>query len=124
MTVLRQLLYKKTSGGSADIKGNIVQPTNINATIAAGTITSTMLGSAAVIQSKLSYEVVAVTVTAGNPSGTGSCTSGSIIIGWRPTGNNDQFVDDISVSGTTVTVTLATNATANNTFSVILLKSA
>ena len=124
IATLRQLLYKKTSGGSADIKGNIVQPSNISATIAAGSITSTMLGSNSVIQAKLAYEVVAVTVNAGNPSGTGTCTSGSIILGWRPTGNIDQFVDSIAVSGTTVTVTLGANATADNTFSVILLKSA
>ena len=124
IATLRQLLYKKTSGGSADIKGNIVQPSNVTATIATGSITSAMLGSNSVIQSKWASETVAVTVSAGTSSGTGTATSGSIIIGWRPTGNIDQFVDNIAISGTTVTVTLGANATADNTFSVILLKSA
>ena len=109
---IRYLLNKKTGGGPADIKGKIVQPSNVTATVAADSIG----------QAELDTETVAVTVTAGNPSGTGTVTSGSIILGWRPTGNNDQFVDNITVSGTTLTITLATNATVDNTFSVILLK--
>ena len=124
MVDMHFLLHRKTSGGSADIRGKIVNPSTVAATIAAGSITSTMLGSNSVIQSKWASETVAVTVSAGASSGTGTCTSGSIIIGWRPTGNIDQFVDSIAVSGTTVTVTLGANATADNTFSVILLKSA
>ena len=109
---IRYLLNKKTGGGSADIKGKIVQPSNITATITADSVA----------QAELDTETVAVTVTAGNPSGTGTVTSGSIVLGWRPTGNNDQFVDNIAVSGTTLTITLAANATVDNTFSVILLK--
>ena len=124
MADLRFLLHRKTSGGSADIKGNIKNPSTVAATIADGSITSAMLASAAVIQSKFSYESVNVTVTAGNPSGTGTVTSGSIVIGWYATGNQDQLVDNISISSTTLTITLAANATANNTFTVILLKSA
>ena len=109
---IRYLLNKKTGGGSADIKGKIVQPSNITATITADSVA----------QAELDTETVAVTVTAGNPSGTGTVTSGSIVLWWRPTGNNDQFVDNIAVSGTTLTITLAANATVDNTFSVILLK--
>ena len=119
---IRYLLHKKIGGGTADIKGNMVQPSNVTATIGADSITQAMVGAAAVGQSELKYEVVAVTVSAGASSGTGIATSGSIIIGWRPTGNIDQFVDNVSISGTTVTVQLAANATADNTFSVTLLK--
>jgi len=86
-------------------------------------VTTAKIAAAAVTQSKLSYETASVTVSAGTASGTATVTSGSIILGFRPTGNQDQFIDNISVSGTTLTVTLAANATADNTFQVILLKS-
>ena len=123
MNNLRSILSKKTGLGSADVKANIVQPSDVAATIANNTITNAMMTDDAIKQAELDTEIVAVTVSAGNSSGTATVTSGSIILGWRPTGNNDQFVDNISVSGTTLTITLAANATADNTFSVILLKS-
>jgi len=80
------------------------------------------IGAAKVVQAKLSYEVINVTVVATATSGTGTCTSGSIILGYYPTSNQDQFVDSIAISGTTVTVTLGVAATANNTFAVVCLK--
>ena len=123
MNNLRSILSKKTGLGSADVKANIVQPSDVAATIANNTITNAMMTDDAIKQAELDTETVTVTVSAGNSSGTATVTSGSIILGWRPTGNNDQFVDNISVSGTTLTITLAANATADNTFSVILLKS-
>ena len=85
-------------------------------------IVNPITGTGYVGQAELRYEEVIVTVTTGNLSGTGTATSGSIIIGYRPSGNVDQLVDSIAISGTTVTVTLAANATANNNFVVILLK--
>lgn len=85
-------------------------------------ITKAKMADDSVAQNELDYEQVTVTVTAGNPSGTATVTSGSIVIGWRATGNQDQFIDNISISGTTLTITLAANATANNTFEVTLLK--
>ena len=90
--------------------------------IAAGAVGTSELADAAVNQSKLSYEVVAITVAAAATSGTGTCTSGSIILGYYPTGNQDQLVDSVAVSATTVTITLAVAATADNTFNVVLLK--
>ena len=119
---IRYLLNRKTGGGSADIRGNIVQPSNVTATIGADSITQAMISASAVGQSELKYESVSVTVSAGQTSGTGTATSGAVIIGWRPTGNIDQFVDNVAISGTTVTVTLGANATADNTFVVLLLK--
>lgn len=119
---LRYILHKKIGGGSADIKGNLAAPSTANVTLSADSVTQAMIAAAAVGQSELKYEVVAVTVSAGAATGTGTATSGSIIIGWRPTGNIDQFVDNVAISGTTVTVTLGANATADNTFSVTLLK--
>jgi len=76
----------------------------------------------AVNKDKLDYEVAEVTVTAGNNSGTATVTAGSIILGYYPTSNQDQFVDSIAISDTTLTVTLAANATADNVFKVVLLK--
>jgi len=90
--------------------------------IAPGAVGTSELADAAVNQSKLSYEVVAITVAAAATSGTGTCTSGSIILGYYPTGNQDQLVDSVAVSATTVTITLAAAATAANTFNVVLLK--
>ena len=72
---------------------------------------------------ELKEEYIAVTVLAGQTLGTGTATSDSTIIGWRPIGNQDQFIDNIAISGTTITITLSAAATANNTFEVILLKS-
>ena len=119
---LRYILHKKIGGGSADIKGNVVSPSTVNATIAADSVTQAMIAPAAVGQSELKYESVTVTVSAGQPSGTGTATSGAVIVGYRPAGNVDQLVDSIAISGTTVTVTLAANATAQNDFVVLLLK--
>lgn len=113
LQTLRFLMTRKLGIGSADIKGDLVAPSTVNAT----------LGDDIVGEAELKYESVSVTVSAGQTSGTGVATSGSIIIGWRPTGNNDQFVDNIAISGTTVTITLAAAATADNTFVVILIKS-
>ena len=120
---LRYMLNKKTGGGSADIKGKIVAPSSIpTATIDNSSITNAKMADDAIKQAELDYETANVTVSAGSATGTATVTSGSIVLGWRPTGNNDQFVDNIAVSGTTLTVTLTANATADNTFQVTLLK--
>ena len=123
MEDLRYIISRKTGLGPADIKGKIVAPSTVAATtLADNTVNNAAMANDAIKQAELDYETANVTVSAGNPSGTAAVTSGSVVIGWRATGNQDQFIDDISVSGTTLTVTLAANATANNTFQVILLK--
>jgi len=94
----------------------------VTASINDGAVTATQLGAAAVTASKLSYEVVAVTVTASGTTGTGTVTAGSVILGCYPKSNQDQFIDSVVVSETTVTVTLASAATADNVFNVVLLK--
>lgn len=85
----------------------------------AGAVT---IGAGKVTASKLSYEVVEVKVLATKTKGTGTVTAGSIILGCYPTSNQDQFIDSVVVSDTTVTVTLAGAATADNVFNVVLLK--
>lgn len=68
------------------------------------------------------FETVSVTVATGQTSGTGTVTAGSTPIAAIPTSNQDQFIDNVAVSSTTVTVTLAAAATADNVFKVTLLK--
>lgn len=94
----------------------------VTAKIDDGAVTTTQLGTAAVTAPKLSYEVVEVTVAASQTTGTGTVTAGSIILGYYPISNQDQFVDSIAVSETTLTITLAAAATADNKFKVVLLK--
>ena len=76
----------------------------------------------AIDKNKLDYEVVAVTVSSGASTGTGTATADGVIIGILPAGNQDQFVDNVELTDTTVTVTLAGKATADNVFNVVLLK--
>lgn len=71
---------------------------------------------------KKAFEVVKVTVTAGETTGTATVTAGSVILGCYPKSNQDQFIDSVAVADTTVTVTLAASATADNVFNVVLLK--
>lgn len=59
-----------------------------------------------------------VTVNATGTSGTAAVTAGSTILGIYPAGNQDQYVDNVAISGTVLTVTLAAAATATNTYKV------
>lgn len=67
-------------------------------------------------------KTVAVTVNAAATSGTATVKAGAKILGILPSGNQDQFVDNVALSGTTLTVTLAAAAAANNTFNVTVLE--
>ena len=116
--VISQVKMKDNSVGVAELITDAVETLKIKNL----NVTEGKLSANAVSQAKLKYETADITVSAGNPTGTATITSGSIVIGFYPTGNNDQFVDNISISGTTLTITLAANATVNNTFKVILLK--
>ena len=66
-------------------------------------------------------ETVTVTVLATATSGSATAKLGRTIIGVYPSGNQDQFIDNVAISGTTVTITLAAAATANNVFTVVLV---
>ena len=96
---LRYILSRKTGLGPADIKGKIVAPSNVGTVVIENSsITNAKMADDSIKQAELDTETVAVTVTAGGATGTATVTSGSIVLGWRPTGNNDQFVDNISIS--------------------------
>ncbi|NIL77117.1 hypothetical protein [Rhodococcus sp. B10] len=63
-----------------------------------------------------------VTVASSATSGTATVVAGSVVLGVYPAGNQDQFVDNVAISGTTLTVTLAAAATATNTYKVTLIE--
>lgn len=76
----------------------------------------------AVGAAQLNTTTEVVTIAADSPSGTATVTAGAVIIGWYPGTNLDQIIDDISISDTTLTVTLAGNATAETTINVVVLE--
>lgn len=132
---IRFLIQRKLGGGSADIKGKIVNPSSIEGSFAIGTgdissaamfvagvVDQAAIGANAVGQSEFKDESIDITVSAGQTVGTGSCTSGSIIIGVYAKTNQDQFIKSVVASGTTITITLLAVATANNVFTVNLIK--
>jgi hypothetical protein len=95
------------------------------AEIAADAVGASEIVANAVGASELNYTVVAVTVNAGVAAGSSAADPnlvGGEILGFYPTGNQDQFVDSVVLNGDgSVTITLAANATANNTFNVVVL---
>jgi hypothetical protein len=96
-----------------------------SAEIAAGAVDTSELANDAVTKAKLGYTVVAIIVNAGGFAGQSAADPaliGGQILGYYPTGNQDQFVDSVALDGTgVVTVNLATNAVNNNTFNVVVL---
>lgn len=96
--------------------------------VIAGTTGQTLRGAydalatkgVAVTTSKIATKTV--TITAGSPSGTATVVANSIILGAYPAGNQDQFIDNVAIATTTLTVTLAANATADNVIKVVVLE--
>lgn len=78
------------------------------------------LGSLAVRPSNIKLK--AVTVLAGASTGTVAVVAGSTILGIVPAGNQDQYVSNVAIASTTLTVTLKANATANNVFNVTVIE--
>lgn len=66
-------------------------------------------------------KTIDITVLASATTGTAEVPRDSIIIGCVPISNQDQFVDSVLISGTTITVTLAAAATADNKFRITYL---
>lgn len=69
-------------------------------------------------------DVVAITVNAGAASGSSAANKylvGGTIVGYQPTGNQDQFVDNIVINANgSITLTLAANAVAVNSFAIMV----
>jgi len=94
--------------------------------IVKGGVDSPSVKDGALTRADLGYKAVAVTVAAAATSGSSAADSelvGGEIVGIYPTGNQDQFVDNVVLGADgSVTVTLAAAATADNTFNVVVLK--
>ena len=84
-------------------------------------IKSRNIAPKAVKASNLDIEEVIVTVDATETAGTATVAADSIVLGFVPTAQ-DQMIESVAISGTTLTITLAAAATADNTFVVKLLK--
>lgn len=81
---------------------------------------------AVVKKNRLSYKSVAVTVAAAATNGSSAADAdlvGGEILGYYPTGNQDQLADSVVLNADgSITVTLAAAATANNTFKAAVLR--
>jgi len=95
------------------------------AKIADAAVTNAKIAANAVTAGKMFAKTVAVTVAAGATSGSSAADAdleGGAIVGYYPTGNQDQLVDSIVLNADgSVTITLAAAATADNTFNVVVL---
>ena len=69
----------------------------------------------------MELSTASVTVAQSATTGTATVARGATILGIYPTSNQDQFVDSVAISGTTLTVTLGGAATAANVFNITLL---
>jgi len=89
-------------------------------------VTTPKIKDSAVTKPKIGYKVVSVTVAAAATTGSSAADSELVngeIIGIISAGNQDQFVDNVSLGADgSVTVTLAAAATANNVFKIVVLK--
>ena len=78
------------------------------------------------VQIGAAIKSVAVTVAATQTSGSSAADPdlvNGVVLGMHPTGNQDQYVDNVALNADgSVTITLAATATANNTFKVIVAK--
>lgn len=128
---LKFLVSRKTGLSSADIRGRIKSGSSIalasgdisaSNMFSAGVVDQAAVGANAVGDSEFKDESVDVTVSAGQTVGTQTVTSGSILLSVYPKTNQDQFIKSAAVSGTTLTITLLSAATANNVFTAKLIK--
>lgn len=115
-------LGRKSVGSDKVLSVSIADNTITAAMMQSNSVSKVKMQDDSVGDAELDTEEVSVTVSAGQTSGTGTCTSGSRIHGYYATGNQDQFVDSVAVAATTITITLGAAATADNTFKVVLVK--
>jgi len=91
-----------------------------------GSIPQAKIDETGITKAKLGYKVVSITVAAGASSGSSAADSelvGGEVLGYYPAGNQDQYVDNITLNPDgSVTITLAAAATADNIFKVVVLK--
>lgn len=96
------------------------------ATIRTNQIRTRHLFDGSVTAGKIAFKTVAVSVTNGTAAATtavDATIAGGVLVGCTPTGNQDQFIDNVVLNANgSITVTLAANATATNTFNCVAVK--
>lgn len=84
------------------------------------------LQNGTVTANKLAIADVTINVSAGAATATSAIVAaqaGGTIVGWYPSGNQDQLIDSIVLNANgSITITLAANATAINNFHVLVMK--
>lgn len=87
-------------------------------------VTEEKMAANSINKTAIKVKAVDVTISTGNATGSSAADPdlvNGLIIGHYPTGNQDQFVDSVVLNGDgSITITLAANATADNTFKVIV----
>jgi len=129
------MLFDGSTPGGFTTTFDITDPTGANiitfpdatgeVSLLGQTIGTAEIEAGAVTASELKYTVVAVTVlaaaVAGSSAADGNLSLGEIL-GFYPTGNQDQFVDSVVLNADgSVTITLAAAATVANTFNVVVM---
>lgn len=105
------------------VKADITDTDNdgIPNTVEDNSITTAKIVNGAVTLAKTGITVSNVTVLAAETTGTVTVPTGSVVLSIVPVSNQDQLIDSVLVSGTTLTVTLAAAATADNVFKVVTI---
>ena len=120
---LEGVVSRKTGLASTGIRGTLVEGSVIDATNIIG---NAQMKDDSIKKAELDYEVVRVTISNGSADGTGTATSGSVILGFIPisgfAGAGGTRIITISISGTTVTVTLDSNSNGDTVVDVFLMK--
>lgn len=121
----------KAAAAGGFIKAVITTP-SCSGTLTAGGVTEAYIGDEAVTAGKLGDDAVTadklavtleqVTIALGEASGTATVVAGDTVLGYYPISGNDQAIESIAISGTTLTVTLAGNSTAEAVIGVNVLK--
>lgn len=99
----------------------------VRASLYANQIRTRHLFDGTVTAGKIGYVAITVNVNAAATSGTNTAEPlaiGGVLVGCHPSGNQDQFMDNVTLNSGTgvITVTLAAAATAQNNFRCIVWK--
>lgn len=113
--------YEGVMTGDIDFQGQ-VGFSGVITDVPDDTITKAMIHDDAVGKDQLHVVFEDVTVALGQTTGTADVTAGAVVLSIFPVSNQDQLVDSVLISGTTLTVTLAAAATAANVFKVAVLE--
>jgi hypothetical protein len=90
--------------------------------LAAGAVAEGYLADDAVTADKIATTLETVTIGAGTDAGTATVVTGDTILGVYPISGMDKVIESVAIVGTTLTVTLTGNSTAEAVVGVVVLK--